>query len=232
MQDLSVIFYTSNYITDFFAENVRKNLLWCIGDMPLISVSQKPMDFGRNICVGDIGRSHLNIYRQILIGAKAAETEYVALAEDDIFYTPGHFTFRPTSKEVFAYNYNKWGLYTWTSPPIYSYLGNLVVNQLIASRNYLVDALEERFNKYPDESKIDLSCWKDPGRRENRLGVTERKTERFDSPEPSIVFSHEDAFGYANLGKNKAHGAVRKDYLEPWGYASNMMKLYKGRNAS
>ena len=213
-------------------DNVKDNLLRCLDDeIPLISVTHKPMNFGTNICVGDIGRSHLNIYRQILIGAKAATTPYVALCEDDIFYTPGYFRcYRPSSMEVFAYNYNKWGIYSWTTP-IYSYLGNLVVNQLISPRQYLIDAMEERFAKWTDESKLNLSWWKDPGRERKELGVTFRKTERFDTPEPSIVFSHEDAFGFLNHGKNKAHGALRKDYLEPWGHAKDMMNMYKRRPA-
>jgi hypothetical protein len=229
MNDITIIYYTSNYITDFFMENVKKNLINCIGDTPLISVSQKQMNFGKNICVGDIGRSHLNIYRQMLIGAKEAKTPYIALAEDDIFYSKDHFTHRPSSMKVFAYDYNRWGLYTWDKPPFYSFIDNLVVNQLISSRDYFVEAIEERFNKFPDESKIDLNKWKDPGRHEDTLGVTVRHTERFDSKEPSIVFSHEDAFGYLYLGSNKGHGKKRENYLAPWGSAEDMMKLYKRR---
>ena len=38
------------------------------GDTPIISVSQKPMDLGNNICVGDVERSSQNGYMQLLIG--------------------------------------------------------------------------------------------------------------------------------------------------------------------
>ena len=230
MSDLTVIYYTSNYASPYFLANTLAILKNAIGDLPVISVSHKPMDFGRNICVGDIGRSHLNIYRQILIGAKAAETPYVALAEDDILYPASHFELRPSSMDVFNYDVNKWSLYTWYQPPTFSMLGNTVVHQLISSRDYLVDDMQERFARFPDESKINLSNWKDPGRGEELLGMEKRRRERAWSKEPTIAFSHEDAFGFLNLGKRKAHGKMRADFLHPWGYAADVLKLYQRRN--
>src|SRR5574337_272588 len=110
-KDLTIIYYTSNWLdthNPYFLANTKKQLLKAIGDLPLISVSQKPIALGKNICVGDIGRSHLNIYRQILIGAKAAKTKYVALAEDDILYSWEHFHEHLPEKGKFAYDINKW----------------------------------------------------------------------------------------------------------------------------
>ncbi|KKL05880.1 hypothetical protein LCGC14_2601630, partial [marine sediment metagenome] len=75
MSDITVVYYTSNYMTGKFIEKTKEQLLSVIGDLPLISVSHKPMNFGTNICVGDVGRSHLNIYRQILVGARGARTK-------------------------------------------------------------------------------------------------------------------------------------------------------------
>jgi hypothetical protein len=63
--------------------------------------------------MGDIGRSHLNIYRQILEGCKAATTKYVAMAEDDILYSESHFHSGQIAKEfeshgdVMLYDMNK-----------------------------------------------------------------------------------------------------------------------------
>ena len=44
--DLTVVYYTSNWLdtnNPYFLENTKKQLLTAIGDLPLISVSQKPM---------------------------------------------------------------------------------------------------------------------------------------------------------------------------------------------
>ena len=118
--DLTVIYYTANYLNNRFADRVREQLIRVIGQTPLISVSHKPMDFGENICVGDIGRSVYNIYKQVLIGARAAKTKYVATAEDDVLYSPDHYLYKP-EPGTFAYDVNKWSIFTWYNPPIMSY---------------------------------------------------------------------------------------------------------------
>lgn len=232
MADLTVIYYTSNWLDEhnpFFLENTKKQLLKAIGDLPLISVSQKPIAFGENICIGDVGRSHLNIYRQILIGTKAAKTKFVAMAEDDILYSYGHFHDYLPKKDVFLYDMNKWSIFTWTKPPLYSFrTKRKVVNSLIAPRQMLIDALEERFNKFKDvpEEKIPLHYWGDPGRYENKLGVTVRETEEFYSSCPNIVFSHPEAYGYLSRGTRKRLGDLKAIELPFWGRAEDVLKLY------
>lgn len=95
MQDLTVIYYTNNQEKPAFAERIRQVLLGVIGDLPLISVSQEPMDFGRNICVGKVGSSSQNAYRQLQIGAQEAKTTYICTAEADFIYPREYFEFIP-----------------------------------------------------------------------------------------------------------------------------------------
>jgi hypothetical protein len=59
------------------------------------------------------------IYRQVLEGAKQASTDYVAVAEDDVLYSPEHFKFRPKPGH-WGYNMNPWSIYTW-GEPIFTY---------------------------------------------------------------------------------------------------------------
>ena len=102
MTDLTILYYTANTLHEPFATKVRDILWQAKGDYPLISISQKPMDYGQNIVV-DFPRAYLSIYKQILVGAKAATTDFVAFAEDDCLYTKDHFnSFRPKDDE-FAY---------------------------------------------------------------------------------------------------------------------------------
>lgn len=231
--NLTVIYYTSNWLethNPYFVENTKKQLLIAIGNLPLISVSQKPMALGKNICVGDTGRSHLNIYRQILIGARAAKTKYVAMAEDDILYSYEHFHDYVPDKDIFAYDMNKWSIYTWIKPPLYSYKVNRrVVNSLIAPRDMLVSAMEERFNKFKgvSEDKIPLRYWGDPGRYEANLGVTVRETEEWYSECPNIVFSHPEAYGFLSRGTRKKLGYLKAYELPYWGRVEDVIKLYK-----
>lgn len=228
--DLCILHYTSNHldrVNPRFAERVRAQILKSAGEYPIISVSQKPMDFGQNVCIGERPRGHLEIYKAILIAAKTATTDYVGLAEDDIFYTPSHWrTHRPPAHR-FAYDLNRWGLNTWVNPPVFGYRARPVVNQLIAPRQLLIDALEERFAKFPDESKVPLKFWGDLGRYEAQLGVTVRELECFAAPDPSVVFSHEEAFGFLNHGKRKSVGEAQRSWLPYFGAAQRMMEMYR-----
>ena len=234
--DLSIIYYTSNYLekeNPVFVKNTKKQLLRAIGDYPLISISQEPMDFGKNVCVGDIGRSHLNIYKQIMIGCQHAKTKYVAMAEDDIFYSYEHFHTK-VKDNVFLYDMNKLSLFTWTKPPVYSFRHKrMVVNQLIAPTKMLREAMEERFarreelNKQGIKDEEFLKYWGDPGRYERHLKVTVRPRDEFMCINPSIVFTHPKAFGYEeNHGKKKRLGDLRIIEIPYWGRAEEMMKYY------
>ena len=232
--DLTIIYYTSNELdktNPYFLSNTKECLLKAVGDLPILSVSHKPIALGTNICIGEVGRSHLKLYNQILIGCKAAKTKYVAMAEDDIFYSYQHFHSELPKGDYFLYDMNKWSVFTWTKPPQYTYRDRLVVNQLIAPRQYLIDALEERFArvrellKTKSEAEI-ITVWGDPGRYERFLGVSPRKVEHFFSSVPSIVFTHENAFGYLNHGSAKRLGNPRAFDIPYWNKVSDIMKLY------
>jgi len=225
IKDLTVVYYTANNAPESFMAKTQEQLLKAIGDTPLISVSQKPMDFGENICVGDIGCSTVNIYKQSLIGAKAAKTKYIAMAEDDALYTPSHFEYRPTPG-VFAYDENCWGIYTWTKP-LFTYKGRRVLWALVCERELYIKVMEERFAKYPNHDVKVPPTWGEPGRYERQLGVTLNKTEYFFSKEPSVVFSHPKALGFLNLGKRKRLGINPTEELAPWGKAEDILKFYQ-----
>jgi hypothetical protein len=223
--DITALYYTANFINDFTGSVIRDSLMKAIGDIPLISISQKPLDFGTNICVGDIGRSQVNIYKQVLIGAKAANTKYVALCEDDVLYTHSHFRdFRPADDE-FSYNVNRWGLYTWHKPPIFSYKDRIVLNQCIAPRDLVIEALEERFHKFPDSDKIPLRDFAEFGKYEKYLGVKVQKTVKFRSAYPCIEFSHKEALGFEALGTRKRKGINPTDTLDYWGSAQDVFNM-------
>lgn len=224
--ELTIIYYTANTVPIRFAEKVRRQISTVGQRVPIISVSHKPLNFGRNICVGNIGRSHLNIYRQALLGAKAAETRYIALAEDDILYSPDHFNCHKPTPGCFAYNMNVWSLYTWTKPPIFSYKDRINLSGLICERNLFIEAMEERFTKWPDDSVTPIRNWAEPGKYEKNLSVTARSIEEFYSEVPNIAFSHPTALSFDNLGVRKKLGNLRVTTVPYWGTAEQVLKIY------
>jgi len=233
-KDLTCLYYTSNFLetaNPYFLSNTMKYLKLAIGNTPVVSISHKPMDFGENICVGDIGRSNKNIYTQILIGAKAAKTRYVAMAEDDVLYPPEHFQSRPSKDNILYYDMNKWSVFTWSKPMVYSWRHRKIIFSLICLRSMLVDSLEERLEKWPEYNNAFTG---EPGRYDEKLGVKLRESEEGWGDRPMVVFSHPHALGYVttppgrshNVGERKALGPLRGTELIPWGNVHDVMKLY------
>ncbi len=96
----TIIYYTSNREDPGFEARVQENLLKVSKGLPIISVSQKPIDFGKNICVGDVGTSGFNMFRQVQIALEAAKTPFVISAEADCLYPPDYFQFIPPKEDV------------------------------------------------------------------------------------------------------------------------------------
>lgn len=217
--DLSVIFYTCNRIAPQFADAARAELVKTINwRFPIVSVTHKPIDFGRNICVGEIGASSYNCYQQILTGAKAATTHYCACAEDDCLYTPSHFAMRPPDQETFLYNLNRW----WVEPTTFRYRKRTGMHTCIVHRELLIETLEARFAhcpRPPDEPTARRWGWGEPGRYEKNLGLPRVKMVYAESAEPVLTFNHRDSLG----GRRKWNDTDElRETLPPWGRASDL----------
>ena len=147
----TILYYTSNRENPKFEQKIQDNILGKCENLPLISVSQKPIQFGHNICVGDIGHSYLNVFKQILIGAKAATTDYLVFCEADFLYPKEYFDFEPTGGELYRYN-NVWLIFKNKGHNFYK--KNWSNGAQIANREWVIKTLE----KYMvDEPKVDYN---------------------------------------------------------------------------
>lgn len=223
-RDKTIIYYTCNRISDFFANNVKSRLLELAGDIPIISVSHKPIDFGNNICLGDIGISVYNIYKQIFIGAQQAKTKYVICCEDDCIYTPEHFDYIPPD-DIFYYNENN-----WVVDPNYGFFwhrgGNM--SNCIANTKLLVDTLELRFQKFPDfMPREKCSGFSEPGRHEHYLGLPIVKMQLFKTIIPTLTFNHRPSCGGMRKLMNYQKGTVT-EVIEPWGRGKDLWETIHG----
>jgi hypothetical protein len=158
-----IIYYTSNLEDENFENKVRENILKVKGDIPIISVSQKPINFGTNICVGDVGISYLNAFRQVLLGVKQAKTDYVVMAESDCLYpAKGYFDFEPTELDAMYSYTNNWILY---KNPVKNkfYRKEQTHGGIIYGRNVLIETLEKSFEGLPMWSRKKMGfIWNRP----------------------------------------------------------------------
>ncbi len=226
--DLTIIFLTSNTVPEKWAEYHKEVLLKAAGDYPIITFSKKPTNIGTNI----LDEPHTNsFYWQMLRGAKLATTPYIAVAEDDTLYTESHFkTFRPPMDAV-AYNMHRWSLFTW-GETLYSWKNNMGGCVCIAPRKLLIEALEERFAKYP-QGMEPRTCGEIGMGYERLLGVTERKLVTYYSIYPAIQFYHDYFSSFENTPERIAYlhkirmGLVRAIDIPYWGKASELVKKFQ-----
>jgi hypothetical protein len=205
-----------------------ETLLKAIEDMPIISITPKPMNFGTNLIDSETP-SYTNIYRQMLRGAKLATTKYVAMIEDDCLYSESHFfKFRPQDDE-FAYNRNRWSLFSW-GEPVYSMRQRISNCSLIAPRALLIEALQERFDKYDGNPPNEEMGECGRNRIENRLQVKLRKQVDFFS-NPSIVhFNHPLGTEERQKQQWKSHADIRAYDIPHWGRADKLVKFFNQRS--
>lgn len=221
MTDLTVLYYTANRISDTFRRGVWAQLEETLDDLapprvPILVISQQRVDEpgARNLVVGSIGASIYNVYRQILAGARAATTPYVACVEDDCLYVPEHFTCYRPAADTFGYNHHRWVL---SADGTYYWRERTQMAQCIAPRELLIETLEERFGKYPAEVPHAIakrSGWGEPGRYEKNLKLTPRRLEYFRTQDPNVTFNHAASL----MGRRRVNPTdLLVKELEPWG---------------
>src|SRR3989344_197686 len=147
---VTITYLTAHTEKPEFEDKVKKSLLSVTGNHRLISVSQEPINFGDNICVGKIGHSYVSAYRQWLAGAEAAITDYIMAAESDQFYPPGYYDFIPNDAPIYMYD-NLWVIKSFNKIRFYKKdLGDWVS---CWRRDYLIKRLKLRIREHEENPK-------------------------------------------------------------------------------
>ena len=209
--DTTVIYVTSNKEQKSMTDIVQLELLKSVNGNKIISVSQKPIDFGVNICVGEVGRSSQNVLRQFLIGAERATTPYVAMAQSDCLYPPKHFTFRPTKDKAY---YNRNILRLVPKKQCYLKKKSSSLCSLIGNRLYLIEKIKGILRDKP-EWLSDLEHGDNKPKNLKDFGYGEFKTKR------SIVNIHHN-FGMHRAMSSTVGGSINTTLR--WGKAHKLIE--------
>lgn len=224
MNDITIIFLTANKVPEKWAEYHKKILLKAIGNTPIITISAKPLNWGLNLIQTEYSVD--NIYRQMLRGAKTAKTPFIAIAEDDTLYTKEHFEYRPLLDE-FAYNMNRWSITSWVSHnPIYFWRRSVVNASFIGPRQLTIEALEERYSKYPNGIPEELGGELGRSKVEQRLGTKRWKHIEFYSSTPILGFKHSFSIDPAQQHHKKKRWPVQAYDIPIWRKAEDMIKKF------
>ena len=83
-----IVYYTDNRLEERIFSTCQKHIL--AADLPIVSVSLQPINFGQNIVVkGEPG--YPSMVNQIVTALEATTADYVFFCEHDILYHKSHF---------------------------------------------------------------------------------------------------------------------------------------------
>jgi hypothetical protein len=162
----TIIYYTHNKEFQSFEQKIQETILYESKGLPIISVSQKPINFGQNICVGEQGTNSLNTWRQVLIGCEAAKTEFVCLAESDSLHHSSYYSFLPEKDDIFYVTEPFYIIFTQKGKTHRYYKKPISDNNLIIGRECLIDSLKILLKNLPEwqkESDYEKNAFPDGG---------------------------------------------------------------------
>jgi len=220
--DLTIIYLTYNEHPKKWTDFHFEKLMEAKGVYPLIAVTHEKLGLEREIYQTEY--SHLNMYKKLLEASRMANTPYIAVAENDILYHPEHFTFYRPPMDTVAYDMSKWSLFVWN--PIYNLRRRKSNATMIAPREYLIEALKERYedNECPPDRIGEV------GRHihEKALGITLRNSVEVWCPNPSVILSNPNSIGYkqAHHPTRKKLGEMQAIDIPYWGKAEDIIKQY------
>jgi hypothetical protein len=233
--DLTLLYITANQLPEAWMQYQIEVLQDEVPEVPIMSVSRKFLNLGRNFRQ-DGPISYWTIYMSMLEAAKHATTEYVAMVEDDVLYSRQHFAEYRPPKDTVAYDMSRWSLYVWH--PMYHWKSRVSNGAMIASRELVIQALEERKAKWPDGAPNAITGEIGRRRVEHALSVTHRKSVEWFCTMPIVHLHHVSGVdngdhGYHPDGRKmeKRIGRLKAFDIPKWGKATEVIAIYEqGRN--
>ena len=187
-----IIYYTHNKCEERILLACRKQLEKCakMYDMPIVSVSLFPIDFGQNVVVDYIS-SEMTMFRQILKALETINTDVVFHTEHDVLYHPSHFEFTPPRDDTYYYNINVWSVNVSDGQALF-YDGMRMTSGLVANRKILIEGYTNKIYWTEKYGFSRRNIGFEVGRRESsETRKDDYKFECFKSPTPNVDIKHD-----------------------------------------
>lgn len=182
----AILYYTDNRLDGTaIGMGVQYQLLQT--DLPIVSVSLKPIEFGTNIVL-PLERGYLTMAKQILAGLEAITADVVFFCEHDVLYHPTHFDFNPPMQEMYYYNMNVWKVNAQTGHAV-TYITKQL-SGLCAYREVLVRHFRERVRRI-EESGFSRSMGFEPGSHGRKERIDDIRSEEWRSEYPNVDIRHD-----------------------------------------
>ena len=185
-----IVYYTDNQADLEIMAKCQKQLMKVESDqLPIISVSLKPIDFGVNYVL-PLERGHLTMFKQILEGLEKSTADIIFFCEHDVLYHPSHFNFIPTDKDTIYYNTNVWKVRMSDGHGLY--VDNCrQTSGICAFRETLIAHYKERV-EYVEKNGYDHNMGFEPGTHGRVEWKLPLKSETWKSELPNIDIRHDN----------------------------------------
>jgi len=212
-----IVYYTDNRLDPRLMSACQTQLLK--SSLPITSVSLSPLDFGTNIVL-PLTRGYLTMFRQILAGLQACQTDVVFLCEHDCLYHPSHFDFTPSRPDVYFYNENTYKVDSASGQALFYFCKQ--TSGLCAYRDLLISHYVKRV-AIVEAVGYNRNMGFEPGTHRPPRGVDSYPAERWMSVFPNIDIRHQhnltpsrfDQSQFRN--RNSCLGWKMSDDVPGWG---------------
>lgn len=216
-----ILYYTDSQLDEKIANQCREQIKKGAGENRIVSVSLKQLTgFGDNITLS-LERGYLTMFKQILAGLEALDTDIVFFCEHDVLYHPSHFDFVPPRKDVYYYNTNVWKLNAKD--------GHAVrvddcrqLSGLCAHRDLLLQHYRERVRRVEAEG-FSRKMGFEPGTHNRQERVDDFKSEAWVSRFPNVDIRHDTNLTPSRWNKDQfrdqryTKGWQEADEIPGWG---------------
>jgi glycosyltransferase involved in cell wall biosynthesis len=220
-----VLYYTDNRLDDTIMEACQRQLKKAAGKHQIVSVSLEPIDFADNIHL-PLERGYLTMFKQILAGLEALDTEIVFFAEHDILYHPSHFDFVPPEREKYYYNTNVWKVRLEDGHAMRTSFCQQT-SGLCAYRDFLIDHYKKRIAIVEDIG-YSRKMGFEPGTHGRGERVDDFKSQNWESKYPNLDIRHDKNLTPSRWSKDQFRN---QRYTKGWQEAEEIpgWGLVKGR---
>jgi len=180
------VYYTDNMPSERILKTVRNQLITASNGKPIVSVSQMPIEFGKNIVLNE-KRSVLTMFKQILTGLENMDTDVVFLTEHDILYHPSHFEFTPLKPDIFYYNLNSWFVDSETGQALFYEAKQ--TSGVCAYRKTMIDHYMNRIQRVEKEG-FQRRMGFEPGTHKYPRGFDYYTSDTYMSEHPNVDIRH------------------------------------------
>jgi glycosyltransferase involved in cell wall biosynthesis len=221
-----VIYYTDNRLDPKIMIACQKQLLKSTDGKRIVSVSLKPTEFGENIVL-PLERGYLTMFKQILTGLEALDTDVVFFCEHDVLYHSSHFDFTPPKKDVYYYNENVYKIRMSDGHGLHYDCQQL--SGLCAYRELLMGHYRKRI-ELVEANGFTRAMGFEPGTHNREERIDDYKAESWKSEWPIIDLRHDNNLTPSRWNKEEfrnqryTEGWIENDNVPGWGHLWHFWK--------